>query len=289
MGSSVTRAARTDQDAAADLADWLGGHLAPLTVLGVGATELAGEWSAVADLSHHLVCDPLASAAGGRGEDRTVLAVAVSPHGGQERLNVTRRPERSSLLEPNRTVLARYGGSAEFEVVDRRAVATTTPIALAREHGGIDVLRVDAGGCEYELLSAALPSLGSTVCVEVAGGLVENYVGQYAFGIVAALLHGAGFTLTDLACTGRPESGRRGRVQPLEYRGRWLREPVVTPGGLSFQSAIKLLVLAQRLGHLAFARRLAAALRAESLLPERYHRVLRHGGWQQLDQCSARG
>lgn len=286
MGVGMSTAVGPDQAAAVDLVDWISGHLGRLTVVGIGAGELSGAWAAAADVAGQVVFDPLAPES--ESDGCTVRAVAVSAHGGREQLNITRRHERSSLLEPNERVLRRRGDAAEFEVVDRREVPATSVAEVARELGGIDVLRLDISGLEYEVLSSALPVLDATVCIAVHGGMVDNYVGQYPFGVVSALLHGTGFSLMDLTCDGEPPDEEAGPVRPLEYRGLWLRDPTLLPNSLDFPSAVKLLILAQRLGHAEFARRLSAWLRSRSLLPGKHERALRLGGLDLLSRCTPR-
>lgn len=254
-------------DRAAPTLDWLAARTESIRVVNVGLLGLPDEYAVLGRRVHSLSCDPLAST--GRVADATVVPVAVSAYGGTEELRVTRDSARSSLLEPNWAVISRHGESAGFEVVDRRAVASVTLPELVAEHGPTDVLRLDCQGLEYQLISSALETVSGAVCVEVRGGLVDNYVGQYPLAAVTTLLYGAGYAMVELDCAARPRVGwdAAGRHQPVEYRGLWLRDQVPDTEDLDFAASVKLLVLCRTLGHLSFGQQLATAMYGQSLLP----------------------
>jgi hypothetical protein len=268
----------------ASLSQWLGEHLRRVLVVNVGSDEPIGAWS-LDGISRHVSYDPL-SAGSGAGS-RSAHAVAISAHGGEDELIVTRDPDRSSLLEPNWSVLSRHGGVADFEVVERRTVPTTTLGGVSTDHGTIDLLRVDAPGLEYQLISSGLVALTGAVCVEIVGGMVDNYVGQYPFTVVAPLLHGAGYSLVELTCSGRPPAeGSFSRHQPTDYRGVWLRDYVIQPEPFSFEQAVKLLVVCQRLGYGSFGRELSTQLHSRSLVSHELARTLRQERtWNQDWHC----
>ena len=255
------------QDRAAPALDWLAAQVETVRVVNVGLLGLPDEYAVLGPRVCSVSCDPLAGA--GPVPGATVVPVAVSAYGGTEELRVTRDPDRSSLLEPNWEVVSRHGESAGFEVVDRPAVASVTLPELAAEHGPTDVLRLDCQGLEYQLISSALETVTSAVCVEVRGGLVDNYVGQYPLAAVTTLLYGAGYAMVELECADRPRVGwdTAGRHQPVEYRGLWLRDQVPDAEDLDFAASVKLLVLCRTLSHLSFGQQLATAMYGQSLLP----------------------
>ncbi|MFI1536197.1 hypothetical protein [Streptomyces anandii] len=269
---------------ASDTLAWLSSQLSPIQVLDAGARGLPASWDSLSGLVRNIVCDPLADATMDSG-DSTVSAVAVSVHGGPEELNVTRDPSRSSLLEPNRAVVARYGGAADFEVCERRPVPSSTPRQLKEQYGSFDVLRLTTQGLEYSLLSSDLDAVRDAVCIDVAGGLVDNYVGQYPLAVVAPLLHGLGYSLLDLSVRSRQAAAWGGTVrhQPVEYRGLWVKDDLVCGTETTrLDQAVKLLVLSKFLDHHAFGHEMATALRQRALLPPGPARTLAKAGFWAL-------
>ncbi|GGU68526.1 hypothetical protein [Streptomyces daghestanicus] len=267
-----------------DTLAWLSSKLTPIRVLDAGARGLPASWDALDGLVRSTVCDPLADAAADRG-DTVVDPVAVSVHGGSEELKVTRDPDRSSLLEPHRAVVARYGDAAGFEVCERRPVPAATLRQLRERHDSFDVLQLTTQGLEYALLSSDLDAVRDAVCIDVAGGLVDDYVGQYPLAVVAPLLRGLGYSLLDLSTATRPAAGWGDTVrhQPLEYRGLWMKDDLVCgTESTRLEQAVKLLVLCKTLGHHAFGHELATALRQRALLPPGPARVLARAGFWAL-------
>jgi hypothetical protein len=281
----VTGAATRGSVAEAEAADavaWLLAHLTPIRVLEAGARELPPAWRPLDGLVETVVCDPLVvNPMAGAG----LVTAALSVHGGAEELNVTRDPARSSLLEPNHAVLARHGGAADFEVRERRAVPSATLSGLAGERGPFDVLRLTTRGTEYSVLSSAVDVVPGAVCIDVVGGLIDNYIGQYPLGVVAALLHGLGYSLVDLDTWSRPHRtwGPAVRHAPVEYRGLWLKDDLVHGADeTGFHQAVKLLVLSKFLGYHAFGHRLAVALGQRGLLRHGPARTLAKAGFWKL-------
>ena len=275
--SAVEQQERTSVDEVTRTVAWLASELGPIRELGVGRASAP----ALPGTGHgweRLVYDPLAAPAdaGDTEPGLTVRAAAVSVYGGAEQLNVTQDPHRSSLLEPNRMLLARHA-AAGFEIRERRTVPSVTLGALEREHGPFDVLRLRANGLEYPLISSSLETVRKAVCIEVEGGMVDNYVGQYPFAVVAPLLHGAGYSLLEMDCTARqqPAWGAAVRHQPLEYRGLWMRDDLLHGRSeLSLTQGVTLLVLCRNLGHHPFGHEVAVSLYERSLIPPEVARTL---------------
>jgi hypothetical protein len=247
--------------------DWLAEHLGPVNVLNVGRVGPPDGCAGLGPWLRSVSCDPLADLESGT-TDGLVRAVAVSAYGGEEELNVTRDQDRSSLLEPNWAVVSRHGQAAGFEVVERRTVPSVTLAGLVDDHGPADMLRLHCQGLEYQLISSALATVTEAVCVEVTGGLVDNYVGQYPLAAVTSLLHGAGYVMVDLECVSRPRGGWEGpgRHQPVEYHGLWFRDQALHADDLDFTASVKLLALSRALGHLSFGQQLATTMYGRSLV-----------------------
>lgn len=246
---------------------WLEGQRARVQALLVGGGDLDPRWSSFGDRLETTVCDPLADPADA--SDRVVTA-AVSPYPGPRELRVTRRRSLSSLLEPNKQVVSRHSTAGDYEVVERRMVPTISMESLA-QRGSYDYVRMRASGAEYQLLSAGLPVLAAAVCVEVDGGLVDNYVGQYPFYVVGPLLRGAGFALAALEVSeGTPfPAWETARSQPTVCRSLWLREVDARPSRrLTLEKAAVLLRICRVLGYHEHGRDVAQHLAERGLLPE---------------------
>lgn len=198
---------------------------------------------------------------------------------------MTRDPSRSSLLEPNRAVVARHGDAADFDVCERRPVPSVTLRQLRETYDSFDILRLTTQGLEYSLLSSDLDTVRDAVCIDVAGGLVDNYVGQYPLAVVAPLLHGLGYSLLDLSTQSRRAAAWGGAVrhQPVEYRGLWVKDDLVYGTETTrLEQAVKLIVLSKSLGYHAFGHELATALRQRALLPPGPARTLAKAGFWAL-------
>lgn len=258
--------------------NWLFERLSAITVLDTSDRALPAGWDPLADHLHSVICSPWPEEPPSGTGKRTIRESVLSIYRGDDQLNVTRAQERSSLLEPHRAVVARHGDAAGFEVVDRRPVRTETPKRLAAEHGRFDVIRLKTQGMEYPLLSASLATARDAVCIEVEGGMVENYVGQYPFDVVNPLLHGAGFSLVELSTSARPDPAwqHAPHHRPAEYRALWFKDDLIhSTRETSFDQAIKLLLICKALGHHPFGHSLGVTLHDRSLLPWDIARVLR--------------
>lgn len=271
-----------------DALAWLSSQLASIQILGVGAEALPDAWNELNGLLRSVVCDPLVghqTPATDGTAGHFLQSTAVSVYGGEEELNITRDPNRSSLLEPNRTVVARYGSAADFEVCERRPVPATTLRQLEEEHGTFDVLRLTAQGLEYQLLSSDLDTVGKAGWIEITGGLVDNYVGQYPLTVISALLHGFGYSLLELDTMSRPIGSwdEAVRHQPVEYRAVWAKDDLIHASReTGLEQAVKILVLSKVFGYYAFGHELAVSLSDRSLLPKDPARTLRKAGFWKM-------
>jgi hypothetical protein len=155
-------------------------------------------------------------------------------------------------------------------------VPAVTLAELAAEHGPIDVLRLDCGGLEYQVLSSGLTALDGAVCLEIDGGMVDNYDGQYPLATVSVLLENAGYALAELSTSARPAPADPpgGLRQPVQYHGTWLRDYTRRPAGFTAERAVKLLVLCRELGFRSFGREVAALLHERRLLTDEHHEAL---------------
>ncbi len=130
-----------------------------------------------------------------------VLPEAAGPPGREFTLHVTRDPGRSSLLEPNREVIHRYGEAVQYEVVAKVPVRTSAVGSLLEERGlgPLDLLKLDVQGFELEVLRTLKDEQWARLLLlatEVE--FVELYKGQPLFRVVDEYVSGRGFELFHL-------------------------------------------------------------------------------------------
>jgi FkbM family methyltransferase len=190
----------------------------------------------------------------------TCYPYAVAPNPGPATLHVAADPDCSSLLRPNWQILERFSYAWRFEAREERQVSCITLEELSRRHGTFDVVKLDSQGLEYQLISSGMDVIARALCLDIEAGLLENYIGEYPYGMIDPLLREAGFSMVDF----RPLFSRRAawqegesRHQPLWCETIWLRDVVGRGEVLDETAAAKLLVTCKALGHFAYGQELA--------------------------------
>jgi FkbM family methyltransferase len=158
-------------------------------------------------------------------------------------LHLTRKPQCSSIYEPNSELLAQFHDSERMEVVGKPTVEITTLDIL--QSGGIlpriDFMKIDVQGFEFDILKGGSrivesESLGFEIEVEFA----SIYSGQPLFCDVHGLMRSRDFELLDL----RPGYWKRkGPIQGRQAKGQliygdalymrsiaWIASRIVTLG-----------------------------------------------------------
>jgi FkbM family methyltransferase len=175
-----------------------------LTLIDVGAAGGVHErWKPFSPLVSVVGFDPREAApTGDLGRGRTrIYPVALGDRAGETTLYLTRREIMSSVLPPNRALLAAYQKKLEHtELMEERKIPIDTLDAIATRDGfAPHVLKIDAQGSEGLVLSGAREVLARSVLVaEIEISFMERYVGQSMFDDVLARLKAAGFRLIDL-------------------------------------------------------------------------------------------
>ncbi|MGH3054955.1 MAG: FkbM family methyltransferase [Gaiellaceae bacterium] len=144
----------------------------------------------------------------------TVLQQAAGPEGGAFTLHVTRDPGRSSLLEPNAEVIARYGEAKEYAVVRTVPVRTAAigPLLASRAPAPLDLLKLDVQGFELEVLQSLAPGqISRLLMLAVEVEFVELYRRQPLFRDIDRHVCAQGFELFHL-----------NRVYTNYGNGRWV-------------------------------------------------------------------
>lgn len=137
----------------------------------------------------------------------TVVPVAVWSAPGRRTLYVTRSPGCSSLLEPNRELLAGFPDAARWEVVATPEVELSTLDDSLRAAGArnADFIKIDVQGGALNVLQGAAHTLETVVALEIEVEFVSLYRGEALFADIDAHVRSLGFELVDL----RPTYWRR--------------------------------------------------------------------------------
>ena len=125
---------------------------------------------------------------------------AIGWSAGKRPLRVTRDPQSSTLLEPDERIGAEFGKPQFFETVKTVEVETATlddALAAARV-GGVDFLKLDIEGAEYEVLQASPRALASAVAVKTEVSFVPFRKNQKLAADMERYMAENGFRLMDL-------------------------------------------------------------------------------------------
>lgn len=157
---------------------------------------------------------------------RTALPDAlVLPHalgdvdGDRVALNITREPGRSSVLEPDMSVLAAFGAQPWSVVrqvpVELRRFDRVWPAAWPVP----SMVKVDVQGFELRVLEGFGALLDQVCCVELETVISPLYRGQPTLTEVTAFMRGRGFGLVRLA-----PMGLFGGLELIEFNAFWIRK-----------------------------------------------------------------
>lgn len=189
------------------------------TLVDVGARGgIDPRWRRFADVLHviEIDADEEAEPGNARGVARyDLIRAAVGGSHGPANFYVTRDAGCSSMLRPNRALLAQFPEAERFDVVN---IATVRPrpldqIIRERDVAGVDFVKVDTQGSELSILAGSTAALASAVGIEVEVEFLPLYQGQPLFGEVDSFLRASGFELFDLNRVywrrpARPAAGR---------------------------------------------------------------------------------
>ena len=259
--------------AASPVAEWLAKRLDTIRVVDVGCRGSRSPWRELRPLCEVIGCDPLRGSLDGSPSASgcsTCYPFAVAANAGTATLHVAADPDCSSLLRPNWQILERYNYAWRFEVQRELEVTCITLEDLQQRHGSFDVVKLDSQGLEYQLISSGMDVIAGALCLDVEAGLLENYVGEYPYGMIDPLLREAGFSMIDF----RPLFSRRAgwregesKHQPLWCETIWLRDIVGRAEIPDETAAAKLMLICKALGHFAYGQELAIFLGEENALP----------------------
>ena len=243
----------------------------PITMLDIGARGgIPAELHALREHLNVIAMEPHAEEArrlearlGALGlRSSTVIPEAAGPEGGAFLLHVTRDPGRSSLLEPNAEVIARYGEADEYHVTEKVPVRTAAlgPLLESRAPAPLDLLKLDVQGFELEVLrTLTAEQLRRLLFLVVEVEFVELYRGQPLFRDIDRHISAQGFELFHLSRVftnygaGRRVPYGRGQLQFAD--AYYLRARVEH---LDADALARLIVLAHYYGFADYASHLGA-------------------------------
>lgn len=130
----------------------------------------------------------------------SLLPHALSNRTGPAKLNIARNTAASSLLDPELKRLKAFTSADGFEVVEATKVQTTRFDSLTRQLNlpQPDLLRIRAGGAEFDVLRGCGDVLDGVLGIEVQVHFYPLYRKQKLIGDVIDLLDGYGFALRRL-------------------------------------------------------------------------------------------
>lgn len=207
-----------------------------------------------------------------------IIPEALGSAPGEARLNITRQPGLSSLLEPDRERLNTYYPPAgqknfslrDWEVTRQKQVTVISLDEVARRYhtGELAFIKLDTQGTELDILrSGKTLVLPGVVAVYVEAEFVGLYRGQTLFGELNQFLESFGFRLVDV----KRSSARRQVVPRAAYSKRellyahalYFRDRTAEGGNLSVAQKRRLAALAVAFEYFDYAIYLAQELGAD--------------------------
>ena len=129
-----------------------------------------------------------------------VHEVALGKMREQVVLNLCRKREVSSFLEPNRVLLNRFPQSSRFDI-EEKLIVETAPMDEILNDVTVDFMKLDVQGFELEVLKGARLKLRECIAVQLEVEFVEMYRNQPLFGDISKFLAHHGFEFFDFTTT----------------------------------------------------------------------------------------
>lgn len=183
----------------------------PLTIVDVGAKELAGQVHAYASIFEHQLphqvigFEPLEdklnlSSLRNQAQHATCFPILIGD-GKQHTFHINNVEATSSLLPFNRELIADLVDLSPLQTIRTETVATSTLDQALCGLGYIDFLKLDIQGFELTALQHAQQVLGRTNVVHCEVSFAEIYQGQALFSEVELLMRDQGFYFLDFSST----------------------------------------------------------------------------------------
>lgn len=130
-------------------------------------------------------------------EDICVIENALGSFSGKTFLNVCKKRELSSILEPNTALLKRFPDVSRWSVVEQLEVNLKTLDSMVSTIGPVDFLKLDTQGSELDVLHGAVVALKEVVAIQVEVEFIPLYLRQPLFGDITNFLLQEGFEFWD--------------------------------------------------------------------------------------------
>jgi len=177
-----------------------------LIVLATGTTaRLEPAWVPYLPGLRAILCEP--DEAAGRaalaalpGDRHVLLPNALSNRNGVSKFNIAKQPAMSSVFDADQRRVKPFANAAAFEVTDTTKVQLTRFDTLSRQMDlpQPDLLRIRAGGGEFDVLRGCGSVLDKVLAIEVQAHVYPIYRKQKLIGDIIDLLDGYGFALRRL-------------------------------------------------------------------------------------------
>jgi len=135
--------------------------------------------------------------------DYKIVPYALSDSTKTATLNLCRKPQVSSLYEPNVHFLNRFPDATRFDVLEKLDFRCVTLDSIELDE--LDFLKIDIQGAGNDVLKGANSSLELVLGLELEVEFVELYIKQPLFGDVCQQLFSKGFEFIDFVNLARWE------------------------------------------------------------------------------------
>lgn len=121
-------------------------------------------------------------------------------------INLCRKPQVSSLYQPNAGFVNRFPDAVRFDVMSVEVLSAVSLDSLGIEE--VDFVKLDVQGAEKDVLSGATKTLQSVLGLELEVEFLELYKNQPLFGDLCSQLSKQGFEFIDFLALARWERSK---------------------------------------------------------------------------------
>jgi FkbM family methyltransferase len=201
-----------------------------VTLIDIGAAdEIQQRWSEISSVLNYVGFEPdlrsreLLLMKPQNCKSYKLLPNIVSDNSETVVLNLTKKPQVSSIFEPNLEILNQFPDIERFEIVSKESVETTRLDELKLN---ADFIKLDIQGAELKALNGAKILLEDTLGIEIEIEFIEIYKNQPKFAEINSWLEGQGFTLLDFVNIYRwQRESFNGLGQVIFIEGLFIKSP----------------------------------------------------------------
>ena len=201
-----------------------------VTLLDIGAAgKIQQRWSEISSIINYIGFEPdlrsreLLLANPQSCKSYRIYSDVVSDDSEIMNFNLTRKPQVSSIYEPNFEILNKFSNSERFEIISKETTKTTKLDDLGLK---ADFIKMDIQGAELKALKGAEKLLNETLGIEIEIEFIEVYKNQPKFAEINSLLEMQGFMLLDFVNIYRWERDSfNGLGQVIFVEGLYIKTP----------------------------------------------------------------